>query len=244
MRSADPNGTETNTVEEVTSEDTRTPDLTAAARIREAAMRLFPEHGYEGTSIRVLAEEVGISPALVIHHFGSKEGLRRACDEYVVDRIRTVKGEGITNRTMTDSGFLAGAFQIAPPLMRYLGWALISGSDEAAALFDEMVEESMRLLAMAEEQGYIRPTEDPQARSAVMLSMQLGGLILARHLDRASGIDPFTQEGVIAFSSQMLDIFTGGLFDPATAAQMRDALARAAHENTAADHTSKESNDG
>src|SRR5690606_30504745 len=105
MRSADPNGTETNTVEKVTSEDTRTPDLTAAARIREAAMRLFPEHGYEGTSIRVLAEEVGISPALVIHHFGSKEGLRRACDEYVVDRIRTVKGEGITNRTMTDSGF-------------------------------------------------------------------------------------------------------------------------------------------
>lgn len=213
-------------------------DLTAAARIRDTAMSLFPQRGYEATSMRALAEEAGVSPALVVHHFGSKEGLRRACDEYVVDRIRTVKGEAIANRTMTDSGFLAGAFQIAPPLMRYLGWALTSGSGEAALLFDEMVEESMRLLAMAEEQGYIHPTENPRARSAVMLSMQLGGLILAEHLDRAAGIDPFTPEGVIAFSRQMLDIYTGGLFAPDTAAQMRDALAGAA------DQTRKESKDG
>jgi TetR/AcrR family transcriptional regulator, regulator of cefoperazone and chloramphenicol sensitivity len=213
-------------------------DLTAAARIRETAMRLFPERGYEATSVRVLAEAAGVSPALIVHHFGSKEGLRRACDQYVVEQIRTVKGEAIANRTMTDSGFLAGAFQIAPPLMRYLGWALTSGSQEAAVLFDEMVEESMRLLSMAEEQGYIRPTEHPRARSAVMLSMQLGGLILAEHLERAASIDPFTPQGVIDFSRQMLDIFTGGLFDAETAGQMREALAQAAAE------TRKESHDG
>jgi TetR/AcrR family transcriptional regulator, regulator of cefoperazone and chloramphenicol sensitivity len=225
-------------------------DLTAAARIRDTAMRLFPQRGYEATSIRTLAEEAGVSPALVVHHFGSKEGLRRACDQYVVERIRTIKGEAIANRTMTDSGFLAGAFEIAPPLMRYLGWALTSGSQEAAALFDEMVEESMRLLAMAEEQGYIRPTENPRARSAVLLSMQLGGLILAEHLERAAAIDPFTPQGVMAFSREMLDIFSGGLFDPDTAGQMREALARAAHENTvvhehtAADENRKEPRDG
>lgn len=205
-------------------------DLTAAARIRDTAIRLFPRRGYSATSMRALAEEAGVSPALVVHHFGSKERLRRACDEYVVDRIRTVKGEAIANRTMTDSGFLAGAFQIAPPLMRYLGWALTSGSTEAATLFDEMVEESMRLLAMAEEQGYIRPTGNPRARSAVLLSMQLGGLILAEHLERAAAIDPFTPEGVIAFSREMLDIVTGGLFDPDTAGQMREALAQASHQ--------------
>jgi TetR/AcrR family transcriptional regulator, regulator of cefoperazone and chloramphenicol sensitivity len=213
-------------------------DLTAVARIRDTAMSLFPEKGFEGTTIRTLADAAGVSPALVVHHFGSKEGLRRVCDEYVVDQIRTVKGEAIANRTLTDSGFLAGAFQIAPPLMRYLGWALTSGSEEAAALFDEMVEESMRLLALAEEQGYIRPTEHPRARSAVMLSMQLGGLILAEHLERAASIDPFTPQGVIDFSRQMLDIFTGGLFDAETAGQMREALAQAAAE------TRKESHDG
>jgi TetR/AcrR family transcriptional regulator, regulator of cefoperazone and chloramphenicol sensitivity len=206
-------------------------DLTAVARIRDTAMSLFPENGFEGTTTRALADAAGVSPALIVHHFGSKEGLRRACDRYVVDQIRTVKGEAIANRTMTDSGFLAGAFEIAPPLMRYLGWALTSGSEEAAALFDEMVEESMRLLAMAEEQGYISPTEDQRARSAVLLSMQLGGLILAEHLKRAAGIDPFTPQGVIAFSRQMLDILTGGLFDPDTAGEMREALAQAAHEN-------------
>lgn len=207
-----------------------TDDLTAVARIRETAMRLFPDRGFEATTIRALADAAGVSPALVVHHFGSKEGLRRACDEYVVEQIRTVKGEAIANRTMTDSGFIGGAFEIAPPLMRYLGWALTSGSREAARLFDEMVEESMRLLAMAEEQGYIRPAEDPRARSAVLLSMQLGGLILAEHLDRSAGIDPFTPRGVIDFSRQMLDIFTGGLFDPDTADQMREALAHASDQ--------------
>lgn len=193
-------------------------------------MRLFPEHGYEATSTRLLAEAAGVSPALVLHHFGSKEGLRRACDEYVVDQIRTVKGDAIASRTMTDAGFLGGAFEIAPPLMRYLGWALTSGSEEAAQLFDEMVEESTRLLAMAEEQGYIRPTPHPRQRSAVLLSMQLGGLILAEHLDRSVAIDPFTPQGVIDFSRQMLDIFTGGLFDPATADQLRNALDQASEE--------------
>lgn len=205
-----------------------TDDLTAVARIRDAALARFPVDGFEATTVRTLAEDAGVSPALIVHHFGSKEGLRRACDAHVVDQIRTIKGNAIAEGTMTDSGFLAGAFQVAPPLMRYLGWALTSGSTEAAELFDEMVEESTRLLAMAEEQGYVRPTDDPLARAAVMLSMQLGGLILADHLMRTVGMNPFTAEGVIRFSRMMLEIFTGGLFEPETAIEMRRALTEAA----------------
>lgn len=43
--------------------------------IREAAARLFPEHGYAGASVRDIAAEAGVDPALVIRHFGSKEQL-------------------------------------------------------------------------------------------------------------------------------------------------------------------------
>lgn len=213
-------------------------DLTAVARIRDAALARFPVDGFEATTFRALAEDAGVSPALIVHHFGSKEGLRRACDAHVVQQIRTIKGNAIADGTMTDSGFLAGAFQVAPPLMRYLGWALTSGSAEAAELFDEMVEESTRLLAMAEEQGYVQPADDPRARAAVMLSMQLGGLILADHLERVVGMNPFTTEGVIRFSRMMLEIFTGGLFEPETAVEMRRALTEAAST------VRKEANDG
>ncbi|QNO37301.1 TetR family transcriptional regulator [Protaetiibacter sp. SSC-01] len=43
--------------------------------IRAAAERLFPVHGYVGTSVRDIASEAGVDPALVIRHFGSKEEL-------------------------------------------------------------------------------------------------------------------------------------------------------------------------
>ena len=50
-------------------------DLQAHARIRDAALRLFGEQGIKGTTVRQMAEAAGVSAALVIHHFGSKERL-------------------------------------------------------------------------------------------------------------------------------------------------------------------------
>ncbi|MCW2798468.1 TetR family transcriptional regulator [Nocardioides sp.] len=59
------------------------PEITsraaAAARtktaILDAARRLFVTHGYGETSVRAIAGEAGVDPALVIRHFGSKEKL-------------------------------------------------------------------------------------------------------------------------------------------------------------------------
>lgn len=50
----------------------RTPTKEA---IRAAAAKLFPVDGYAGTSVRDIAAEAGVDPALVIRHFGSKEAL-------------------------------------------------------------------------------------------------------------------------------------------------------------------------
>lgn len=43
--------------------------------ILEAAMQAFAMNGYAGTTIRVVASEAGVDPALVMHFFGSKDGL-------------------------------------------------------------------------------------------------------------------------------------------------------------------------
>lgn len=52
-------------------------DATAERRhlILAAAARLFGEHGYNGASIRDLAQQVGLLPGSVYHHFPSKEEL-------------------------------------------------------------------------------------------------------------------------------------------------------------------------
>ena len=43
--------------------------------IRDAALRVFAEHGYEGTSMRELARELGVSHNLIPQRLGSKEQL-------------------------------------------------------------------------------------------------------------------------------------------------------------------------
>ncbi|GAA0360794.1 TetR family transcriptional regulator [Microbispora corallina] len=46
--------------------------------ILDAAMRAFAEDGYAGTTIRGVARVAGVDPALVMHFFGSKDGLFEA----------------------------------------------------------------------------------------------------------------------------------------------------------------------
>lgn len=47
----------------------------AREQLLEAGTRLFPEYGYEATTLRMLADAAGCDPALVAYHFGSKSGL-------------------------------------------------------------------------------------------------------------------------------------------------------------------------
>ena len=43
--------------------------------ILDAARILFAERGYDGASVRKIAESAGVDPAMINHHFGSKEQL-------------------------------------------------------------------------------------------------------------------------------------------------------------------------
>jgi AcrR family transcriptional regulator len=49
-----------------------------AARILTAAREAFADTGLAGTTIRAVAREADVDPALVYHYFGSKEGLLEA----------------------------------------------------------------------------------------------------------------------------------------------------------------------
>ena len=52
-------------------------DLTAVARIRNAALLRFARDGF-GVGLRTIAADAGVTAGLIAHHFGSKDGLRRA----------------------------------------------------------------------------------------------------------------------------------------------------------------------
>ena len=64
--------------------------MTAKATIRNTALRLFADRGPEAVTVREVAAAAAVSPGLVMHHFGSKAGLREAVDEHVAHSFDAV----------------------------------------------------------------------------------------------------------------------------------------------------------
>lgn len=176
-------------------------DLTARALIRDAALARFGTDGVAGTSVRAVAADAGVSAALVLHHFGSKEGLRQACDEYVLNGVKS--GEN------ADLGEL---LQAATPVRRYLARALLDGTDSASALFDEIVAHTEEWLAGGEAEGWVRPSVDPRARAVTYVSWLLAPLVLSQQAGRLLGGDPAEAATAVRAARAGLEMLTHGLF--------------------------------
>jgi AcrR family transcriptional regulator len=59
--------------------------------IADAARRQFAERGYDATTIRGIAAEAGVDPALVMHFFGSKDALFAECVQWPFDPDEAVR---------------------------------------------------------------------------------------------------------------------------------------------------------
>ncbi|MDX8029103.1 TetR family transcriptional regulator [Lentzea sp. BCCO 10_0856] len=174
-------------------------DLTARARIRDAALARFGAEGVAAVSVRAIAADAGVSAALVLHHFGSKDGLRQACDEYVL--------EGVESEA--DLGELLEA---ATPVRRYLARALLDGTAGASALFDSIVARTESWLAGGEAEGWVRPCLDARARAVTYVSWLLAPLVLSGHVGRLLGGDPAETATAVRAARSGLEMLTHGLF--------------------------------
>lgn len=146
------------------------------ARIRDAAIEQYGQHGFS-VGLRTIAEAAGVSAALVIHHFGSKEGLRKACDAYVADVVRESKTESM--QTSDPATWLTQMSEIESyaPLMAYLVRSMQSGSDLAKTFWLTMVDNAAEYLEEGVRTGVLKPSRDPQAR-AKFLAISGGGAFL------------------------------------------------------------------
>jgi AcrR family transcriptional regulator len=63
------------------------PSTTRAA-ILAAARRRFADEGYDATSLRAIAIDAGVDPGVVLHFFGSKDGLFQAAVGWPFDPAR------------------------------------------------------------------------------------------------------------------------------------------------------------
>ncbi len=185
-------------------------------------MSLFPEHGFSATTVRQIASRAAVSPGLVLHHFGSKEGLREACDQHVVARFREIKAAAIGGG-MFSPAFLGGAMQESQAIMKYLAWAIARNHPAASGLYDEMLSEAISVTRTAIDQGYVIDSRDLETRTALHMAMQLGLAVLHEHVERVTGIDLFDEEGIRRATPLLIEIFSG-LFDPEIRRRLDETL--------------------
>ncbi len=152
-------------------------DLTARARIRDAAVARFAREGF-GVGLRVVAEDAGVSAALILHHFGSKDGLRAACDDHVLTTIREAKEQALTSSSAQDLLLQLAALDEYAPLVGYALRSLQAGGDLARDFVEHFVADAEVYLAEAVAAGAMRPSRDEKARARYLTIQGLGGLLL------------------------------------------------------------------
>ena len=67
-------------------------------QIMEAAEALFADNGFNGTSVRDIADKAGVNLAMISYYFGSKEKLLEAIFEYRGDTTKLIL-ENLANRS-------------------------------------------------------------------------------------------------------------------------------------------------
>jgi AcrR family transcriptional regulator len=152
-------------------------DRTAIARIRDAAIEQYGQHGFN-VGLRTIAESAGVSAALVIHHFGSKEGLRKACDDYIAEEIREAKSESM--QTSDPTAWLAQMAEIESfaPMMAYLVRSMQSGSELAKSFWRRMIDNAEQYMEEGVQSGLLKPSRDPRARAKYLGLASGGGFLL------------------------------------------------------------------
>ncbi|GED99992.1 putative transcriptional regulator, TetR family protein [Gordonia spumicola] len=59
--------------------------MTAKAKIRNTALDMYAQYGEDRVSMRAVAAAAGVTVGLVQHHFKTKDGIRDAVEQLVVD---------------------------------------------------------------------------------------------------------------------------------------------------------------
>jgi AcrR family transcriptional regulator len=197
-------------------------DLTARATIRNAALRLFAERGHDAVTVREIAAAAGVSPALVVHHFGSKDGLRAEVDRFAGeafdslfvelddDNVAQMVAEGGVSASIAEA--FAHAFPTGSPLPAYLRRLLLVNDPAGAALFGRWYDATRRLLDAMVARGIAPPSEDLAVRAAFLLVNDLALILLRNQVALAIGVDPLSPGGLDRWAREVTAVYTDGAF--------------------------------
>jgi len=169
-------------------------------RLLKTGLRMFAENGFDGTTVRDLAAAAGVSFGLIRKHFGSKDGLRDAVEEYVLTEL-----QGFYARSLpADTGDFAQAAQSAVEffehdrdILLYLRFALMHPQKGTQNLIQRYFDMYRNIVDELVKNGRVNPNADLRWGAFMLMFMQLGPLIM----------EPFAEQllGQSMYDGKLLD---------------------------------------
>lgn len=210
-------------------------DRATPARIRDAAIELVATDGVDALTARAVAEAAGVSAGLVIHHFGSMDGLRAACDEHIAAAIREQKSSALRSGPGLDVMAMLRDARTAR-LVTYVAAVLAEDSPAVSRLVDDLVADAEQYLDEGVRSGMLRHSSDPRGRAVVLTVWGLSTLVMHRHLRRLLGVDltdpdldPTT--ALVPYLRPVFELFSDGLYTEAMATSLEPILGPAEGED-------------
>lgn len=193
--------------------------LDTLSRIRDAALQLFLEQGYHGTSMRQIARRAGVAPAAIYNHLASKEALfvdllsdllphramLRAMSEASGDSVEQLVGDA-TRR-------VAEVLADQDPNLRLMFIELLEFQGRHAGfLAEELLPGALTfMMRLQQADGRLRPY------SPMIIARAFFGLLMSYAVTvtffRQVGMVEFRQEDLTDFGSILLH----GILEPAPA---------------------------
>lgn len=192
------------------------PEETAPGRrqLLLAGMKLFAERGFAGVGLREIAAEAGVSLGLVRTHFGSKDGLRAAIDEHVLEEIKhlyatVLEHSGTEALGMAVEDALEWISRDRDALM-YARMALMEKSPGSQALFDEILSIMRQFIDMNAKRGLLQPGVDREWAAIYLVFDFIGPAIVEPFAKSAFGKSMYSKPMIAARNAFMVRTFTRG----------------------------------
>ena len=133
--------------------------------------------------MRRVAGEVGVTVGLIQHHFGNKEGLRRAVDAIVVEQVvaalATVGHEGSPAEVVAArDAAVRWMLDENPVIVRYLNRSLIEPDGRGGPLLDAIVDLTTRVVEGLRTEGLASTRSSEKVQVVRTLMGQVGELFL------------------------------------------------------------------
>jgi AcrR family transcriptional regulator len=147
-----------------------------------------------------------VSVGLVQHHFGTKDGLRAACDEMVL-RMLHLKTNALDEGRLHQPQVLSTLMAMAPLVQCYVSRAMVDDSPGMATLTNEVMDRGEAFLTGQQPGRFLPGSERTRDAAAVMTAVNTSIMVMQPTITRRMGIEPWTNTAVVRVGSAMLDVF-------------------------------------